>query len=72
MDVHTFKSVALELRRHGHKASKHVSLEEQLAIFLDISVTGLLIRHVGECFQRANKTVSRLKVCHHKLLFGRL
>ena len=59
MDVHTFKSVTLELRCHGHKASKHVSLEEQLAIFLYICVTGLPIRHVGERFQRVNETILR-------------
>ncbi|KIM62366.1 hypothetical protein SCLCIDRAFT_43881, partial [Scleroderma citrinum Foug A] len=34
MDVHTFKSVTLELPHHGHQASSQVSLEEQLGIFL--------------------------------------
>ena len=59
MDIHTFKAVTLELRRHNHESSKYVSLEEQLAIFLYICVTGLPIRHIGEHFQRSNNTISR-------------
>src|ERR1700678_364002 len=38
--------------------SKYVSLREQVAIFLYMSVTGLSIRHVGERFQRSNETIS--------------
>ena len=68
MDVHTFKSVTLDLRRYGHEASKHVSLEEQLAIFLYICVTGLPIRHVGERFQRSNDTISRYVTTHFYLV----
>ena len=68
MDVHTFKSVTLDLRRYGHGASKHVSLEEQLAIFLYICVTGLPIRHVGERFQRSNDTISRYVTTHFYLV----
>ena len=49
----------------GHGDSKYVTLEEQLAIFLYTSVTGLSIRHVGERFQRANGTISK---CAFKLL----
>jgi hypothetical protein len=48
-----------ELRGMGHGDSRYVSLEEQLAIFLYMSVTGLIIRHVGERFQRSNETVSK-------------
>jgi transposase len=48
-----------ELQQLGHDRSKYLSLEEQLAIFLYISVTGLTIRHVGERFQRSNETVSQ-------------
>ena len=58
VDVHTFKALTLELRRHRHQASTHISLEEQLAIFLYICVTGLPIRHIGECFQRSNDMIS--------------
>jgi len=43
----------------GHGDTRYVTLEEQLAIFLYISVTGLSIRHVGERFQRANGTISK-------------
>ena len=44
---------------------KYVSLEEQLAIFLYMSVTGLTIRHTGECFQCLNDTISK---CFQKML----
>ena len=40
-----------ELQEMGYDNSKYVSLEEQLAIFLYMSVTRLTIRHVGERFQ---------------------
>jgi hypothetical protein len=56
---HVFLQLIQELRQLGHDRSKYVSLEEQLAIFLYISVTGLTIRHVGERFQRSNETISR-------------
>ena len=56
---HVFLELIQELRQLGHDRSKYVSLEEQLAIFLYISVTGLSIRHVGERFQRSNETISR-------------
>ncbi|KIN97258.1 hypothetical protein M404DRAFT_160930, partial [Pisolithus tinctorius Marx 270] len=36
-----------------------VLLEEQLAIFLYMSVTGLTIRHVSEHFQWSNETISQ-------------
>ncbi|KIK80391.1 hypothetical protein PAXRUDRAFT_158831 [Paxillus rubicundulus Ve08.2h10] len=53
-----FLQLISELRELGHANSKHVSLEEQLAIFLYMLVTGLTIRHVGEHFQRSNDTIS--------------
>ena len=37
----------------------NVTLQEQLAIFLYISVTGLSICHAGEQFQHANATISK-------------
>jgi hypothetical protein len=43
----------------GLTDSKHLSLEEQVAIFLYTCVTGLSIRHVGEQFQRSNETISK-------------
>ena len=54
-----FGELIQELHATGHQNSRYVSLEEQLAIFLYMCVTGLTIRHVGERFQRSNETISR-------------
>lgn len=54
-----FHALITELQALGHGNSKYVTLEEQLAIFLYTSVTGLSVRHVGERFQRANGTISK-------------
>jgi hypothetical protein len=54
-----FHALIQELQSMGHGDSKYVTLEEQLAIFLYTSVTGLSLRHVGERFQRANGTISK-------------
>ena len=59
MSVDLFGILVQELRDIGHQNSRNVSLEEQLAIFLYMCVTGLTIRHVGERFQRSNETISR-------------
>jgi hypothetical protein len=59
MHVGAFAELIDELRTMGHSDSKYVSLEEQLAIFLYASVTGLSIRHLAERFQRSNDTISR-------------
>jgi hypothetical protein len=59
VDRHVFLELIQELQRLGHNRSKYLSLEEQLAIFLYISVTGMTIRHAGERFQRSNETISR-------------
>jgi hypothetical protein len=59
MSVEVFDNLVQELRDIGYQNSKHVSLEEQLAIFLYTCVTGMTIRHVGERFQRSNETISR-------------
>ncbi|KIK81098.1 hypothetical protein PAXRUDRAFT_38803, partial [Paxillus rubicundulus Ve08.2h10] len=45
--------------------AKSVSLGEQVAIFLYMSMTGLTMRQVGECFQRSNDTISQY---FHKML----
>lgn len=55
---HVFDALIVELRALGYDSSRFVTLEEQLAIFLHISVTGTTIRHAGERFQRANETIS--------------
>ena len=54
-----FWKLITDLRSLGITDSKHVTLEEQLAIFLYMCVTGLTTQHVGEHFQRSNDTVSR-------------
>ena len=43
----------------GFGSSRYVDIEEQLAIFLYMSVTGLTIRHTGERFQRSNNMISK-------------
>lgn len=54
-----FRALRAELRATGHTDSRNgVTLEEQLAIFLYMCVTGLTVRHVGERFQRANATIA--------------
>lgn len=55
-----FQQLIHELHTMGYMRTRYVSLEEQLAIFLYTSVTGLTTRHVGERFQRSNATVSKL------------
>ncbi|KAI6096041.1 hypothetical protein F5141DRAFT_1221143 [Pisolithus sp. B1] len=48
---HVFRVLVDELQQSGYSHSKYVTLQEQLGIFLYIAVTGLTIRHIGECFQ---------------------
>ena len=60
---HVFFELIEELHWLGHGRSKYVSLEEQLAIFLYISVTRMTIRHVREQFQQSNKTISWWVIC---------
>jgi hypothetical protein len=59
VSLEVFQALISKLREMGHRASKHVKLEEQLAIFLYACVTGLPVRHLGERFQRSNETVSK-------------
>ncbi len=56
---HVFDALLFELFSLGHKDARNVTLQEQLAIFLYMCVTGLTIRHTGERFQRSNGTISR-------------
>jgi hypothetical protein len=57
---HVFRQLIFTLHHLGHRDSKFVTLEEQLAIFLYTCVTGLTSQHVGERFQRSGETISRL------------
>ena len=45
---HVFLGLCDDLQRYGHQNSKHVTLEEQLAMFLYTCIMGLSIRHVSE------------------------
>ena len=53
-----FLQLLLELCQVGHVDSRRVTLEEEVAIFLYTCVTGLTVRHMDECFQRSNSTIS--------------
>lgn len=57
--LHVFFALIAELRACGLTDSKHITLEEQAAIFLYTCVTGMSIRHIGERFQRSNETISK-------------
>jgi hypothetical protein len=59
VNLHVFSALILELQAAGYQNPKNVFLEEQLAIYLYASMTGLTIRHLGERFQRSNETISR-------------
>ena len=47
------------LQKKGEQDSREVKLEEQLAIFLYMCVTGITVRQAGERFQRASDTISK-------------
>lgn len=59
MRLHVFLALVEALSAVGLRASRHISLEQHVAIFLYVCVTGLSIRHVGERFQHANATISQ-------------
>ena len=59
MRLHVFLAFVAELRVHGLQDTRYITVEEQVAIFLYMCVTGLKIRHVGERFQHANDTISK-------------
>lgn len=54
-----FSKLIEELQSMGCTGSRHVTLEEQLAIFLYMCVTGSTVRHAGERFQRSNDTIAK-------------
>lgn len=64
---HVFSMLIEELQSMGYTESKYVTLEEQVAIFLYMCVTGNTIRHAGERFQRSNETISR-HICLNTLI----
>jgi hypothetical protein len=48
MWLHIFLALVHELRLLGMKDDQTVDINEQVAIFLYMCVTGLSVRHVGE------------------------
>ena len=60
-----FLDLISTLASFGFGDSKYVKIEEQLTIFLYMSVTGLTIQHTGEQFQHLNTTI--LKYFHYML-----
>lgn len=64
MHLHVFLALVEELRETcGLRDSKNIALDEQVAIFLYMCVTGLGVRHVGERFQRSNETIAKCVIC---------
>ena len=55
---HIFLSLCTNLWQYGHQDSKTMSLEEFLAIFLYMCVTGFSIWHVSGWFQHTTDTTS--------------
>ena len=45
-----FQGLIAELLKLGHGNPWHITLKEQLAIFLYMCVTGLSVQHIGEQF----------------------
>ena len=60
LGVHTnvLYSLIDELHSFSYTDSKFVTLQEQLAIFLYCSVTGLMVRHMGEWSQMSYDTIT--------------
>jgi hypothetical protein len=55
----TFTILLKAMEKCGVTSSRHVSIEEQLSIFLYTVVTGLPCTHVGERFQRSSSTITK-------------
>jgi hypothetical protein len=53
---HIFKGIITALQQAGLHSSKHVYLEERLAIFLYTCVRGLSLNHISKQFQCAGET----------------
>ena len=59
LDWGTFLILIKALQVAGLQSSHHVSIEEQLVIFLYTTVTGMSSIHVGECFQWSWDTITK-------------
>jgi hypothetical protein len=67
--LHVFRHLVTALKVAGVTQSKHIALEEKLAIFSYASVTGLSIQHLGERFQHSNETISKCVEQHQFSLY---
>jgi hypothetical protein len=56
---HIFCGLIDKLKLAGNGPSRHLYLEEQLAIFLYTCVTGLSLFHICEHFQHSCETISK-------------
>jgi hypothetical protein len=72
MRKHVFQGFVLALRLSGLEHKRDITVEEQAAIFLYMSVTGLSIVHVGERFQRANDTISKYVILQNTCFIDQL
>ena len=55
----TFTLLVKSMQALDVNSSRHVSIEEQLAIFLYTVVTGLSCTHVEEHFQQSTSTITK-------------
>jgi hypothetical protein len=55
----TFTVLIKAMQRAGVWSSRHVSIEEQLSIFLYTAVTEMTCTHVGEHFQRSSSMITK-------------
>lgn len=69
MSKYVFQRLVTALRGAGLHATRYVSLEEQLGVFLRIAVTGLGNREMQERFQRSGETISKWVFNLHYILW---
>jgi hypothetical protein len=55
----TFILLVKALQTLGLQSSRHISIEEQVAIFLYAAVTGLASNRIGERFQHSTSTITK-------------
>jgi hypothetical protein len=59
MSVNAFRLLVAELREAGLTPTRHVQVEESVAIFMYMLVTNNSILVTGEMFQRSSDTISK-------------
>ena len=65
----TFLALVQTLHDIGIRSLRHVTIKEQVGIFLYTVVTGLSSAHVGECFQQSPTTISKCVFFFYCVLF---